>query len=165
MTKWIGKTMGFTRRRGFTLIELILVVGVFSIVFSSGTIVFGSLIQRNSLNYHGNQLVQLLREARTNAIVQKRDSAWGLYFDHSASSHGYTLFKGESYAGRDLVFDLIVELPGVIAISQLDLGGSDELVFSKSDGIPSASGTLSLMAENKIYSITVNNLGLVDFSS
>lgn len=150
---------------GFTLIELILVVGIFMVVFSSGALVYGNLIQKNSLTYHGSQLVQMLREARTNAVSQKRDSAWGVYFDHLSSPYGYTLFKGDSYAGRDPLYDLIIQLPSVIGVSGFDLGGSDEIVFNKSDGVPSASGTVTLTAENNAYSITVNGLGLVDFSS
>jgi prepilin-type N-terminal cleavage/methylation domain-containing protein len=159
MMKLIEKT------DGFTLIELILVVGLFTIVFSSGAIVFGGLIQRNSLNYYGNQLVQMLREARTNAVVQKNDSSWGLHFNRVIPPYSYTFFKGESYAGRDPAFDLAIELPSVVTISQFDLGGSDEFIFNKSDGISLPSGTLSLTAENNVFSISVNSLGLVDFTS
>ena len=150
---------------GFTLIELILVVGIFSLVFISSGVVFGNLIQKNSLDYHGYQLVQNLREARMNAVTQWRDSACGLYFDTSALPHGYTVFKGNSFAGRDAAYDLSFELPEAVAISQLDPGGFNELVFGKSDGLPSVFGGLVLAAEDKTFSITVNSLGLADFDS
>lgn len=149
--------------RGFTLIELILVIGVLSVVFGSSTIVFGNVIQRNSLKYNGYQLVQNLREARINSVSQKNDSAWGIYFDDTSIPHGYTFFKGQSYNTRDSNLDLVFEFPEVVTINQLSLGGFDEVVFSQSSGLASNSGSIDLLADTETYSISINDLGFVNY--
>lgn len=152
------------KTKGFTLVELIIVIAIFSLIFSSATVVFGDLIGRNSLKYHGYQLVQNLREARTSAVVQKNDSAWGIYFNNVILPYGYTFFKGDSYGGRDATYDLDFEFPAVISISQLDLGGEKEIVFSKSSGSPLSSGSLTLTTDKESYTVFINTLGLIDFN-
>ncbi len=159
MKKRIGKT------EGFTLIELILVIVVLSLTFAMAAVAFGNLIGRNNLKYNGYQIVQNLREARSNSVIQKNDASWGLYFDDLSVLHGYTFFQGSSYGGRDTAFDLVFEFPNSLTFSQLNFGGPREIVFSKSDGTPSSIGNLVMTAEDLTYTITINALGLVDYSS
>ena len=151
------------QKKGFTLVELIIVIAIFSIIFTSSTLVFGNTIQRNSLRYNSYQLVQNMRELRTNSISQKGDSSWGVYFQNSSSPYGYTMFRGSSYASRDASYDLDFEFPEVLSFQQLSLGGSNEIVFDQSSGRTSNSGSLSISADSEVYSITVNQLGIVDY--
>lgn len=151
-------------RKGFTLIELILVIGVFTIIFTSSTLVLADIIQRNSLQYSGYQLVQNIREVRTNALTQRNDSDWGIHFSYTSLPHGYTIFSGPNYAGRDITFDINFELPEIVRVDQLNLGsGGSDLIFSQSDARTVNFGNLSLMADGETYFIVINELGFVDY--
>lgn len=164
MTEEKVKTKGSARQQaGFTLVELIVVIGVFVIILGSSAVVFGKVINRNSLKYYGYQLVQDLREARTNSIVQKQDSSWGMYFDDNSTPHGYTLFKGDSYVARDSAFDRHLDFPKVLYFSWVNFGGPKELIFDKSTGEPGNPGFLILTAENLDYSISINSFGIVEY--
>lgn len=149
--------------KGFTLVELIVVIGVFIIILGSGAVVFGKVINRNALKYYGYQLVQDLREVRTNSIAQRQDSSWGLYFDDNAIPHSYTLFKGDSYVARDSSFDRRFEFPRALSFSWVNFGGPKELTFDTSDGSPSTPGFLILTAENQDYTISINKFGLAEY--
>jgi len=157
-------TTAVIKTKGFTLIELILVIAVFSLLFGSATIVFGNLIGRNSLKYHGYQLVQNLREYRINAVTSKNDSDWGIYINNVILPYGYTLFRGDDFVGRNTNFDLVFEFPSALSISQVNLGGLREIYFEKSNGLPSDSGNVVLTAEGQNYVISINELGLIDYS-
>ena len=152
-----------SKTNGFTLIELVLVIAVLSIVFSSATVVFGNMIGRNSLKYHGYQIVQNLRQQRTNTVTGKDDSDWGIYFNNVIQPYGYTLFRGNDFVGRDSTYDLTFEFPSVLRIEQMNLGGGKELYFQKSSGLPSHNGNVVLGAEGETYDISINELGLVDY--
>lgn len=149
--------------KGFTLLELILVVAMFFLVLGSGALVFGNLIGKNALRYYGHQLVQDLREVRTASISQKEDSSWGVFFDDVSPGYGYTVFKGQSYATRDASFDRNLEFPSVLRISLLNFGGAKEIHFQQSDGFPEGPGFLVLTANNEDLSISINTLGLVEY--
>lgn len=152
------------KARGFTLIELILVIAVFSIIFSSASVVFGNMIGRNNLKYHGYLLVQNLREARMNSISHKNDSEWGIHFNDAVTPYGYTFFKGASFVTRDSDYDLDFEFPEIIGISQLNFGGTKEIVFHVSSGFPTTTGNLALATDNESYAVFINSAGLVDYS-
>ena len=115
--------------RGFSLIELLVSIGIISIL------VF--FIMPTGLNFYQSQqleavtqeVVQNLRKAQQKSTLVDRDSAFGVYF----TENSYTLFKGDSYEDRDQDFDEVFILPQIATI-----GGLPEIVFSKLEGTPSA---------------------------
>jgi prepilin-type N-terminal cleavage/methylation domain-containing protein len=150
--------------RGVTFLELIIVVAIFALIFSAGTLVFGDIFGRNALRYGGHQLVQDLREARSSAISQKEDSPWGIYFDNSHLPHSYTLFKGADYNVRDSAFDRYFEFPRAVSFHVLSLNPTHTIVFEKSNGFPVKPGYVILQSEQREYSISVNSFGLVEYN-
>ena len=151
-------------REGFTLIELVVVVGVLVVVLVSGLVAFDSAVRGNALKHYGYQLVQDLREARLNAFVRRKDDSWGVYFDDVSLLHGYTVFKGSAYVSRDPFYDRIITFPKPISFSQLNFPSSNEVVFSLSEGEAADPGNLWLSAGNDGYFIQVNALGLSDYN-
>jgi prepilin-type N-terminal cleavage/methylation domain-containing protein len=150
--------------RGFTVLELILVIAIFAILFSSTAVVFGNMLNENRLASKGYEIVQSLREARTDAVSQKENSKWGVYLDTSTDPDSYVVFKGDSYALRDPSFDLAVNFPTSVMISNIDIAGGDEIVFGKRSGETENTGSFSLTTEDEQFNITVNQLGLIDYN-
>lgn len=149
--------------KGFTLIELMVIISIFMLLVGSGSIVFGDMIGRNSLRYYGYRIVQDLREMRSTAVAGKQDAAWGVYFNSVSRPHGYVLFKGASFAGRDSAFDIEQELPKVLRLSRVNLNGFKEVAFSSSEGVPNHPGYLILNSDTGEYTININSFGLVEY--
>ncbi len=151
--------------KGFTLVELIFVFTMLSFLFGLGAIALGNFTSSQGLRFAGDKLAQSLREAHTNAVAQYQDSAWGIYLDTAPTPEQYVLFKGNTYASRDTAFDQPNEFYKTVEFQNISLaGGGQEIVFSKRSGFTSDNGTFRLAADGEFYNISVNSLGLVDFS-
>jgi prepilin-type N-terminal cleavage/methylation domain-containing protein len=154
----------FKNNKGFTIFELILVIAIFAIIFSSTAIVFGNMLNENRLASKGYEIVQSLREARTNAVSQKENSKWGVYLETSTAPDRYIVFKGDSYASRDSAFDQTVIFSSSVIFSNIDISGGNEIVFGKRSGETENIGSFDLVTENERFNVTVNRLGLIDYN-
>jgi prepilin-type N-terminal cleavage/methylation domain-containing protein len=152
-----------TDNKGFTLIELMVVISIFVLLIGSGSLVFGDMIARNSLRYYGYRIVQDLREMRSNAVAQKQDDSWGVYFNPAAQPNSYILFKGSNFASRDSAFDIEQILPKVLHLSRVNLNSFKEVTFSSSKGMPNHPGYLILNSDKGEYTISINSFGLVEY--
>jgi prepilin-type N-terminal cleavage/methylation domain-containing protein len=143
----------FIFAKGFTLLEILLVIGIISILLI--------LVVPISLDFYKNQeietqtqfLIQTLRRAQLEAVSGELDSPFGV----SISSQNYTLFKGNSYMGRDTRYDEIFDLPEIIQPS-----GISEVVFSKLEGKPSVTGNIILSNNSNTKIININLLGRIN---
>ena len=115
--------------KGFTLIEILLVVGISIILFSLAFPVSVTFYRNQQLESVSKEITQNLRRAQLKSVSTEQDSSFGMYFEQEK----YTLFKGDSFANRDIVFDELFNLPSVITI-----GGLSEIVFSKVEGLPNS---------------------------
>ena len=147
--------------KGMSVLEMIIVITIFVIVFSSMFTVLGNLFERHSLISKGDEVVQTLREARHDAVSEKGDALWGVYFDTSANR--YILFKGSSYASRDTLYDRILTLSSAVSFYSVSVGGGSEVVFDKLLGNTSHDGRIVLASSESLFTININRLGLVDY--
>jgi prepilin-type N-terminal cleavage/methylation domain-containing protein len=113
--------------KGFTLLEILLVIGIISILLVFIVPVSLDFYKNQQLEVQTQSIIQTLRRAQSKAMAVELDSAFGFYI----TSQNYTLFRGNSYATRDAQYDEVFELPEIISI-----GGLTEIVFLKSDGLP-----------------------------
>jgi prepilin-type N-terminal cleavage/methylation domain-containing protein len=117
---------------GFTLLEILLVIGIISILLVFIVPISLDFYKSQQLETQTQSVIQTLRRAQSKATVVELDSSFGVYFGTS----NYTLFKGSSYfdSGRDSQYDEIFDFPEII-----NIGGLDEIVFLKSEGVPKGS--------------------------
>jgi len=137
---------------GFTLLELLIVIGMTVIVFAF-SMPFGLQFYRSQIaDETSNNLVDVLRNARQYAVLQKNDSSFGVYLD---STHGnIILFQGPSYSGRNQTYDEVYPFT-----SGVSLGGLNEIVFSKQTGTPSATGTVDVSYGPVAKAVTIAESG------
>lgn len=148
-------------QNGFTLVELILVIGVFSLTFGMGSIALGNLVANQALRLGGERVVQSLHEARSFAVAQYRDSDWGIYLNTASDPEQYILFKGGSFVGRDSSFDQENVFHRSVSITNISLnGGGQEIVFDKRSGRTSDYGSFRLISEGDQIDISVNAFGI-----
>ena len=140
--------------RGFTLIEIILVISLVLIVSAATIPSYSKFINGRKLQSEQNKLVENIRYARELAESGKRNSNFGVYFQ----ADRYVLYQGDSYGNRDSSQDQIFELSKNIELSNLN-----EVNFEKARGTPSATGTLRVTntANEKFKDIKVNKEGLI----
>lgn len=141
--------------KGFTLLEVILVIATITVLAAISVPVYSSLQVRNDLDVATNTTLQTLRRAQTLSQAVDGDSSWGVKLQPS----DITLFKGASYSARDTNFDEVYTLSGNVIPT-----GISEVVFSKFLGNPNSTGTLVLTSSNnEIQNITIGSKGQLDY--
>lgn len=140
---------------GFTLLEILLSVAIITILAGISLPVYGAVVNRNQLETSSQQIVMSLRRAQTYARGVNRNSQWGVRMETGQA----VLFKGDSYAARDVNFDERVAIPG-----NMTLSGLSEVVFAKLSAAPSTTGTLTVtLNNNETRRITLNGQGMVEY--
>jgi prepilin-type N-terminal cleavage/methylation domain-containing protein len=140
--------------RGFTLIEVVLVVALIALISGIGLQLpqwFASNQQYDSDTF---ALVTALYRARTLAMTMRSDSPWGV----AVTDGNLTVFSGESYAERDEESDAVVAFTARASVS-----GASEVVFGKGTGAPAAAATVSLDFGDLQSDVTINAYGIIDY--
>lgn len=138
---------------GFTLLELLLVVGT-AIIIGALTVPVGvRFFQTQSLDESVSTLLSNLRRAEAQAMFQKNDSAFGIKF----LTNSYVLFQGNSYVARIQSEDESFSLAGGVAVS-----GIEEVVFAKLTGVPNATGTPTITSGGDSRMLNINAQGKIE---
>jgi prepilin-type N-terminal cleavage/methylation domain-containing protein len=141
--------------RAFTFIELLIVIGIISVLLLL-TIPLGiGFYKGQQLDSVAEGVLQNLRRAQLRAMSQS-DYDFGVYFG-SGNIEEYILFQGDSYANgeNEEVFDV----PKGIYFS-----GLEEVVFSRTAGEPFLTGDISITNEISNVIISINNLGRISYA-
>ncbi|MEO8785421.1 MAG: type II secretion system protein [Candidatus Saccharimonadales bacterium] len=142
------------RSAGFTLLEMILVMGIITIIMAVSVPLYASLSNRNQLQVSVSLLAQDLYQAQANSRAQLNDSAWGVAFNGQT----ITLFQGNSYASRSSSQDVNYVVPSAIKMS-----GDSQVVYSRLYGLPTATANFSLSGAGQTMPLAVNSKGMVEY--
>jgi len=140
---------------GFTLVELLLTISIFAIIAVAAFPVSRAFQIRSNLDIAAATVAEAVRRAETLARGMDGDSQWGIY----AAANSITLFRGSSYAVRNVSFDEVSPMP-----SGIILPGVAELRFVKLTGFPTSAVALTITsADNETRTVTVNDKGMVAY--
>jgi type II secretory pathway pseudopilin PulG len=139
---------------GFTLIELLVVVGIFVALIVVSDSVYTNLKSSSNLKIATGSLVQAVRYAEENTQSGRGDSKWGV----KILSDKVVVFKGNSYASRDVSSDQNLDFPGGIVPS-----GSSEFVFEKMTGWTTTTGTATITNNSGSKNISINAKGVITY--
>ncbi len=157
--------------KGFTLLELLIVLAILSILIVTSMFVTYGFFIRTQVDNTVLILVETLRRAQTISRNTLEDSAWGL----KINADNLVLFKANDGDGdgnpdsfsqtstRDVSFDKQYDLPGEV---QIDDTGQIEIIFNKLTGEPRIGGTLTIQINStSSYSrqIKINPIGTIDY--
>lgn len=125
--------------RGFSLIELILVIALLSIILGITTVTLFRPVAKANLNTVSTNIFSLLREAQNQAINtdtsgDPQSNEYGIHFE----TDSYTLFKGSTYISSDSS-NFVVKTKSNISISPslpcpAPPGDCNNVVFEKISG-------------------------------
>ncbi|PKL72750.1 hypothetical protein CVV26_00625 [Candidatus Kuenenbacteria bacterium HGW-Kuenenbacteria-1] len=149
-----AKSYQLKTSQGFTLLEAMLSVALITIIAGISFPISQSFQNKNNLDVATNEIVQTLRRAQVLSQAINGDISWGMHI----TIGNITLFKGESYAIRDIAFDEVFEIPTNIIQS-----GLSEIVFAKFTGFPQTTGIITLTNNNEARNIIINNKGLIQY--
>jgi prepilin-type N-terminal cleavage/methylation domain-containing protein len=140
---------------GFTLIEILLVIAIFSIVVFAGLPLIRGIVFQNDLEMASLVVVSTLRQAENSSRNGLEDSAWGVRINYP----DLILFKGNNYSSRDTTKDLAYTLN-----SNLTFSGLSEIVYSKMNAIPSTTGNIVITnINNNLVTININAKGRISY--
>lgn len=138
--------------RGFTLIEVLLSISIIGLITGLSLPVYHSFAVRNDLDVAAQNVAESLRRAQVFSRGMSGDDSWGI----SLQSSSIVLFKGGTYATRDPAYDETTYLSSAISKS-----GLSEVVFTKRNGNPLTSGTVTLTSGGDSIIVTINDKGTV----
>lgn len=142
-------------KNGFTLLELLLVMGIAAILLSLTTINLVKVQRNVSVSAATDTLIADLKSQQIKAM--SGSSGGGDFGIHFTSSNSYVLFHGTSYDLNDPTnFSVSLDDPLKVSSSPVDI------IFSKPSGETTTSTvTINNTAGGEVQTLTINKYGVV----
>lgn len=139
---------------GFTLIELMLTVGILTILLIISAPIVQRYVLRNDVDVVSNVITQDLYRAQSLARNGENDGKWGV----NVQNGSITIFQGNSYATRNIAKDEVYTFSSSISFS-----GQTEYVFEKFTGKVLVPGSITVVnaSDNKV--IAVSSQGVIEY--
>lgn len=138
-------------KKGYTLIEIILVISLIAIVAASTFPITKTFLDRNEYDSAFRLVLNGIRTAQIFSQTGKSDTNWGVRFN----SGSVVVFSGTSYATRTTNLDEVSSISTRISVS-----GTTEIVFNKVTGYITSNVTVTISGNNISKNIIVNTKGL-----
>ncbi len=142
--------------KGFTLIEVLLVLGL--LVALAGTGLFYSVdsFRRSQFRAERDMVVSLMQQARARGIANINEQSHGVHIDPTS----YVLFSGSVYNAADPSNQ---SYPANVVITHT---GMTDVVFSQVSGEATVTGgPLTLSQGSSLSVISINNVGQINWTN
>ncbi len=134
--------------RGFTIIELLLVILIVSIITLMSASFYSRFLTQNAVDNTREQLVGSFRKAQTYSMMGKQNGVWGVRY--TLSPKKITLYLTGSSA-----FDESYNVNDNITVTVFDIA------FAKITGLPSSTANITISGGDNTKTITINSQGVV----
>ncbi len=163
-SEWPQKTS-----KGFTLVEMLVSVGILSIIFVVGFTAMNGVLSSFYSRQGQAQIMQSFGNASLFSRVGREGAHWGVRLDYDESTRvasGVTVFSGMSYAMRDTSFDQEIDLDPSILITSANLSGASpssgndhEVIFQPLDAATEHYGTVVVSVRGTTSTISISPYG------
>jgi prepilin-type N-terminal cleavage/methylation domain-containing protein len=147
---------------GFTLIEMVMAIGLMGVLAAFSYPVFGNLFTRSDLDSARSTLVQAIRRAEVNAQSQDGDSIAGgtQYWGVDVQSGTITVFRTASdFTNRVSSDDVTYSYASTVTINP-----HTDILFNRVTGYPASVASFTLtIADGTNGSVSVNGKGMVSY--
>jgi prepilin-type N-terminal cleavage/methylation domain-containing protein len=142
--------MKYLYNRGFTLIEILLVIAILVILVSVTLPKFAEMRAHQVLRAAVEDITSVLNKARSQTLASLESSEYGVHFE----ADSVTIFKGDTYSVSD-PDNQVIDIVSPASISSISLtGGTSNIYFARLTGAPSATGSVTV--ENGITTKTIS---------
>lgn len=153
--------------RGFTLIELIVSMGIFTIIMGFSFVAYLNIQKSSDLANQTTQLVSSIRQAQALAISgQTLDSSTSVPVGIHFEEHSYTIFIGATYSQAN-DSNIITNLPSQITLNYT-LPTANLLFTANAGDVNSFDPTKNTVTishqDGKFRTINMNKLGIVNIN-
>lgn len=152
-------------RPGFTLVEILIILGILAILFTISSLNLSNTIPKNTLDNAVELLVADIKQQQLSALTgdtegQSTSSDYGVFF----TSGKYTLFRGSSYNANDSAnYDIKLD-----DINSSTTASGSIIVFEKNSGLiknfqPSGNTiTLTHLNIGQTKTVSINKYGIIE---
>lgn len=154
------------KNRGFTIVEIFVVVGIFVILTTAALPLYANLQVSTQLNETASQIIQAVRYAQGLSRAGKNNSRHGIYFNvDNLGNNFYVIYQGNNFFDRNTAYDRTTNLDDVLSIQGSGfnkIGDSFDVNFSQGLSRPNNTGTIILVhGVQGSRNIEINNFGRV----
>ncbi len=145
--------------RGFTYIELVIVLAILALIAVLSMATFQSVVRNSAGRVASQEIADALRDARSNTLAAKNDTVYGVRI----ASTSVTRFVGGTYTSGHASNTVYTYEAGAYATGTLVIGPTD-IVFARLTGMPNATGSIFVhdMDGTLTATVTLSGTGLVE---
>jgi prepilin-type N-terminal cleavage/methylation domain-containing protein len=152
-------------RKGFSLIELLTVLGIIVFIFSVSFLALSSSRRKTDFDQTKIRIATLLSDAQSRSVNQDSGVSWGVHFENAVSGPFYALFSATYSPAREKGHYVLPSGVGYVT-STLPVGSVKEIMFEAVSGYASSSGSIDIQLLTAPYtssSISVSASGAVSY--
>jgi len=105
------------RQRGFTLLELVVVMAISALVMGAVTLSLSASVSKAEVRASGRRMAAALRYTRSQAIVTRREQVFEVMIDDDGSSY--------RVPGKDRIYELPEDVGVSLTTARMELTGDD----------------------------------------
>gem|GEM_PF-5993177 len=139
--------------RGFTLIEIVITLGLIVLIASIAPLFDIGTIRRESMKEEVETLVRLLFETRNTALLNSTAGTASL----SIATSSFYIFTGDTFIEND---------PSIMVYprdQKTNYSGLRQITFKPLSGEVSTTGTIVIKRDFEYATITINHEGAIDY--
>lgn len=161
MKNFFSLSMFHIRRHGFTLVELLVVIGIIAIITGFSYMSLSGFKNRRSFDLDAEKIVEGIRNAQNSSIVQEQGAAWQIVFANTITTN--VSFEIRKATATSSITGKTTLSSG--SFSNLSSGATTSIVFEARTGKPSDGVAHTLVFKRKnatdTYIITVSVQGVI----
>ena len=149
-----------TIKKGFTLSEVLVVLGMLSVISVVVFSIFITFRKSQSLDLDVETIVETLNQARSQTLSSYNGSVYGVHFIYPK----IILFTGNTYSANDSLNKEILLNASNVTLTTSLVGGGSDVIFNRLTGSTAQSGTIVLSAPSisKTKTINIYSTGLIE---
>lgn len=156
-------------KKGFTIIELVVVISIFAILFGVGIYGFTRL-NRALTEFSARDVETIIGSSARRARNGVLGTSWGVYIPYNEQTRvteSVILFSGDTYATRDQSQDITMSFDDDIRFTSVDFSGSGpdigddhEIVFDVFSGETDNYGSITIETYESTRIISIPEMGI-----
>lgn len=153
----INKTI-LAKKRGFSLLELVIVVGIIVLIGSIGAGFYTNYGRNIEINSTAETVSFDLKQAQAKSMIGQGGYLWGVHFVNGATDYYEIFSTPTNYSDVGKVISSTNYLPSSITFSSPASGFSTDIIFNKISGGTTAS-SVTLVSQGNTKTISISSLG------